>query len=146
MEKKRLFGMTIEELRNAVTELAMPKFTATQIADWIYKKGAESIEQITNLSAKNKALLSEHYEIGRRAPFSSVTSSDGTKKYLYQIGEKYIETVYIPDKDRATLCVSCQVGCKMNCKFCMTGKQGFTQHLTTNEILNQIQSLSLIHI
>lgn len=133
--------MTIEELRNAVTELAMPKFTATQIADWMYKKGADNIEQITNLSAKNKALLSEYYEIGRRAPFSSVTSSDGTKKYLYLIGEKYIETVYIPDKDRATLCVSCQVGCKMNCKFCMTGKQGFTQHLTTNEILNQIQTI-----
>ena len=72
MEKKRLFGMTIEELRNVVAELAMPKFTATQIADWMYKKGAESIEQITNLSAKNKALLAEHYEIGRRAPFSSV--------------------------------------------------------------------------
>lgn len=141
MEKKRLFGMTIDELRNVVADLAMPKFTATQIADWMYKKGAEDIEQITNLSAKNKALLSEHYEIGRRAPFSSVTSSDGTKKYLFQIGEKYIETVYIPDKERATLCVSCQVGCKMNCKFCMTGKQGFTQHLTTNEILNQIQSI-----
>ena len=141
MEKKRLFGMTIEELRNAVTELAMPKFTATQIADWIYKKGAESIEQITNLSAKNKALLSEHYEIGRRAPFSSVTSSDGTKKYLYQIGEKYIETVYIPDKDRATLCVSCQVGCKMNCKFCMTGTLGFHGHLDAGDILNQIFSI-----
>ena len=72
----------------------------------------------------------------------AMSSVDGTIKYLYQVGENsFVEAVYIPDGERATLCVSSQVGCKMNCKFCMTGKQGFTTNLSANQILNQIISL-----
>jgi 23S rRNA (adenine2503-C2)-methyltransferase len=97
---------------------------------------------MTNISLKHREALKEKFCVGRQAPVDSMRSVDGTVKYLYQVGENhFVESVYIPDNDRATLCVSSQVGCKMNCKFCMTGKQGFTQSLTANQILNQIISL-----
>ena len=97
---------------------------------------------MTNLSTKNRALLSESFEIGASAPVDSMHSVDGTIKYLYQtVDHQYIESVYIPDGDRATLCVSSQIGCKMGCKFCMTGRQGFHGHLSVSDILNQIYSL-----
>jgi len=80
--------------------------------------------------------------VGGEAPVDAMRSVDGTVKYLYRVGEgHYVEAVYIPEEDRATLCVSSQVGCKMNCKFCMTGKQGFTGNLTAGQIINQINSL-----
>jgi 23S rRNA (adenine2503-C2)-methyltransferase len=97
---------------------------------------------MTNLSLKHRTLLNELYEVGATAPMHAMSSVDGTIKYLYQVGENsFVEAVYIPDGERATLCVSSQVGCKMNCKFCMTGKQGFTTNLSSNQILNQIISL-----
>lgn len=97
---------------------------------------------MTNLSLRHRALLKEIYEVGCEVPVDAMRSVDGTVKYLYRAGEgHYVEAVYIPDEDRATLCVSSQVGCKMNCKFCMTGKQGFTANLTANQIINQINSL-----
>jgi 23S rRNA (adenine2503-C2)-methyltransferase len=87
-------------------------------------------------------LLAAGYEIGLDSPESVSESSDGTKKYLYKVLKgKFIETAYIPDTDRATICVSSQAGCKMGCIFCMTGKQGFQGNLTSNEILNQFRSL-----
>lgn len=140
--KERLFGMTLSELQNVAQTLSFPKFVAKQIADWLYKKGIDSIEQMSNISQKNRNLLSQSYEVGKVKPASEWISIDGTKKYLFEVGQKNaIESVYIPEDDRATLCVSCQVGCKMNCEFCMTGKQGFSANLTTNEILNQIASI-----
>jgi 23S rRNA (adenine2503-C2)-methyltransferase len=142
MNKISLVGKTLEELKTVVSEMGMPAFTAKQLAEWLYKKRAFTIDEMTNISAKNRASLSEKYEVGRTAPVQAAESSDGTKKYLFKTGEgNFIESVYIPDEDRATLCVSSQVGCKMDCKFCMTGKQGFTAQLTTNEILNQIMSI-----
>jgi len=97
---------------------------------------------MTNLSLKHRELLKDVFETGADAPVDAMRSTDGTVKYLYRAGEKnFIESVYIPDEGRATLCVSSQVGCKMNCKFCMTGKQGFTANLTASQILNQIHSL-----
>jgi 23S rRNA (adenine2503-C2)-methyltransferase len=97
---------------------------------------------MTNLSLKHRRLLDEVAEVGCTAPTSRVESTDGTVKYLYKIGEAgYVEAVFIPDGERATLCVSSQVGCKMNCLFCMTGKQGFSGNLTAGQIINQIQSL-----
>lgn len=97
---------------------------------------------MTNLSLKHREALGAEYEVGGIPPVEAMHSVDGTIKYLFQVGEKnFVEAVYIPDDDRATLCVSSQVGCKMNCKFCMTGKQGFTANLTANQILNQISSL-----
>jgi 23S rRNA (adenine2503-C2)-methyltransferase len=97
---------------------------------------------MTNLSKKMRDTLSVDYEIGLSAPVNTAESSDGTKKYLYKVlNDKYIETAYIPDEERATICVSSQAGCKMGCVFCMTGKQGFQGNLSSNEILNQFRSL-----
>jgi 23S rRNA (adenine2503-C2)-methyltransferase len=142
MNKISLVGKTLDELKTVVSELGMPAFTAKQLSEWIYKKRAFSIDEMTNVSAKNRGALNEKYEIGRTLPVQVAESEDGTKKYLFKTeAGHFIETVYIPDEDRATLCVSSQVGCKMDCMFCMTGKQGFTAQLTTAEILNQIMSI-----
>lgn len=137
-----LLGKTLDELKTLVAELGMPKFTADQLASWMYEKKVASIDEMTNLSLKNRELLKENYEVGASAPVHEMRSVDGTVKYLFRTPEgDYIESVYIPDDDRATLCVSSQVGCKMNCKFCMTGKQGYTASLTAAQILNQIYSI-----
>ena len=141
-DKQSLLGMTLNELNEAVRELGMPAFTGGQIARWLYVQHAHSIEEMTNLSKNNRARLAERYRIGCADPIDAQHSDDGTIKYLFPtVNGKFVETVYIPDNDRATLCVSCQVGCKMNCLFCQTGKQGFEGNLTTGDILNQVYSL-----
>lgn len=137
-----LLGKTLSEIQGIVHGLGMPGFTAKQIVAWLYDKKVFSIDDMTNLSLKNRERLKENYEIGATAPIHEMRSVDGTVKYLFCTPEgDYIESVYIPDEDRATLCVSSQVGCKMNCKFCMTGKQGYTNSLTPTQILNQIYSI-----
>src|SRR5665647_424513 len=142
MSKIALLGKTIDELKLIVSELGMPTFTAKQISEWLYKKRAFSIDDMTNISVKNRLALAENHELGRNLPIKTVESTDGTKKYLFKTAEgHFVETVYIPEDDRSTLCVSSQVGCKMGCKFCMTGKQGFVAQLTSTEILNQILSI-----
>ncbi|MBK7628313.1 MAG: 23S rRNA (adenine(2503)-C(2))-methyltransferase RlmN [Bacteroidales bacterium] len=142
MQKERLYGKTLNELIAVAKRVGLPGFTARQMADWLYKKEIQSIEEMTNLSKKTREQLSADYEIGLYPPVSSSESTDGTKKYLYKVlNDKYIETAYIPDTERATICVSSQSGCKMGCVFCMTGKQGFQGNLTSNEILNQFRSL-----
>lgn len=142
MEKKPLIGMTLEALRSLVTELKMPGFTAGQIAKWLYDKRVESIDEMTNLSVKNRALLSQTHEVGRRAPIAEARSTDGTVKYLFAgLGGRDIEAVYIPDGDRATLCVSSQAGCRMGCKFCMTGRGGYQGSLSASAIINQVLSI-----
>ena len=142
MNKQPLLGMTLSELQDISRNLGMPKFTAKQIAAWIYDKKVVSIDEMTNLSLKQREKLNEEYEIGASSPIEAMRSVDGTIKYLFRTPDNnFIESVYIPDDDRATLCVSSQVGCKMNCKFCMTGKQGFTANLNANQIINQIYSI-----
>ncbi|HPE55077.1 MAG TPA: 23S rRNA (adenine(2503)-C(2))-methyltransferase RlmN [Bacteroidales bacterium] len=142
MEKEILFGKTLDQLKQVVLELGLPAFTAKQLADWLYKKEVTSFEDMTNLSKNARHLLSEKYEVGLVAPSSVSVSTDGTKKYLYPVKNKqFIEAAYIPDRDRATLCVSSQVGCRMGCRFCMTARQGFQSNLTAGEIVNQIRSL-----
>lgn len=149
--KQILLGRTLEELTDLVTSLGMPRFTGKQIAQWLYDKRVTSIDEMTNLSKANRALLSEQYTVGRTTPVMNQLSQDGTRKYLFQVATGgLIEAVFIPDKDRATLCISSQVGCKMDCLFCMTGKQGFKGNLSTGEIINQVlsveESLSLTNI
>ena len=142
MQKTMLLGLTVAELQTVVKRLGMPAFAAKQIASWLYDKKVLSIDEMTNLSLKHRELLKELYEVGAQPPVEAMRSVDGTVKYLYRVGEgHFVEAVYIPDEDRATLCVSSQVGCKMNCRFCMTGKQGFKAHLSAGQILNQIHSL-----
>ena len=140
--KISLLGMTLPELREVAKQMGMPVFTAKQMAEWLYRKQVTDIDGMTNISVKNRNLLKERYQVGCSAPVECQRSVDGTAKYLYRTSEGgYVETVYIPDADRATLCVSSQVGCRMNCRFCMTGKQGFAGHLSVTDILNQIYSL-----
>jgi 23S rRNA (adenine2503-C2)-methyltransferase len=142
MQKEKLYGKTLNELIAVTKRIGLPGFAARQMADWLYKKEISSIDQMTNLSKKMRETLSADYEIGLAEPVKSAESSDGTKKYLYKVlNDKFIETAYIPDEDRATICVSSQAGCKMGCIFCMTGKQGFQGNLSANEILNQFRSL-----
>ena len=142
-EKKVLMGMTLDDLKVVAAELGMPKFTASQMAKWIYQQHVRDIDEMTNISKANREKLKEHYDIGAMEPIDCQKSKDGTIKYLFPVSieGKFVETVYIPDNDRATLCASCQVGCKMNCLFCQTGKQGFEGNLTAADILNQIYAL-----
>lgn len=141
-EKKILMGMDINELKTAVDELGMPRFTAGQIAKWMYQHHITDIEQMTNISKANRERLAGVFAIGAMPPIDMQRSVDGTIKYLFPTHSgKFVETVYIPDGERATLCVSSQVGCKMNCLFCQTGKQGFEGNLTAGDIINQIYSL-----
>lgn len=140
--KTPLLGMTLAELKEVAKSLGMPAFTGGQMAKWIYSSRVKSIEGMTNISKANREKLAETYCIGIMEPLDAQYSVDGTIKYLFPTASgKFVETVFIPDKDRATLCVSCQVGCKMNCLFCQTGKQGFEGSLTAADILNQIYSL-----
>lgn len=142
VDKRQLLGMTLEELKGVASEVSLPAYAAKQMADWIYKKKITRISEMTNIAVAKRALLEDSFEIGVYPPSEYQKSKDGTIKYLYAAGPgRFVESVYIPTDDRATLCVSSQVGCKMNCLFCMTGKQGFTANLTANQILNQIQSL-----
>ena len=139
---KPLLGMTEDELRQAAKELGMPAFTGGQIAKWLYSNHVSSIDEMTNISKRNREVLAAHYTVGTMPHIDAQHSKDGTIKYLFPVASgKFVETVFIPEKDRATLCVSCQVGCKMNCLFCQTGKQGFEGSLTAADILNQIYSL-----
>lgn len=156
--KKKLLGKTPEELRKIVLEEGLPGFTAGQIAQWIYQKRARSIDEMTNISKSGRQKLSEKYETGV-IPYTGLqVSRDGTKKYLFPVRctlksglgvaddclaeestleSGAVEAVMIPDGGRATLCVSSQSGCRMGCKFCMTGRQGFHGHLSVADILSQ---------
>ena len=133
--QESLFGKTLEGLSSAVRDLGLPGYTAKQLSDWLYKKDALSFDEMTNLSKKARAQIASTYNLGTQAPIDVQESVDGTKKYLFPaLPGKYIETAYIPDGKRSTLCVSSQVGCKMGCLFCMTGKQGFQGNLSAGEI------------
>jgi len=142
ISKEKLFGKTLSELQFIVTDLGLPRFTAGQIADWLYKKNIVTIDEMSNLSKNARFILNEHFIFGLNASSKVQVSVDGTKKYLFPAGKhKFIEAAYIPDDGRKTLCVSSQVGCKMGCLFCMTGKQGFQANLSAGEIVNQVRSL-----
>lgn len=145
--KPALLGKTLAELQEVALSVGLQKFAGKQLAEWLYERRAISFDDMTNISLKGRQALAEQYTIGRHEPVAEAVSTDGTKKYLFQLngnetkGNVYIESVYIPDNDRATLCVSTQAGCKMGCKFCMTGTLGFHGHLSATEILNQIFSI-----
>ena len=123
-------------------EVGLPRFAGKQLAEWLYVRRVTSFDEMTNISLKGREALRARYQIGRHEPIAQAQSVDGTIKYLFEvhIGEtkQYIETVYLPEDDRATLCVSTQAGCKMGCRFCMTGTLGFHGQLSATEILNQV--------
>lgn len=137
--KKWLLGRTPQEISKITDNLSLPSFSAKQITNWLYVKKVSSIEQMTNLSKSAREALSLDYEVGGFSPIEDSLSIDGTRKYLFpSLGGANIEAVMIPDRERATLCISSQVGCKMGCKFCMTGRMGFSSNLTAGEIISQI--------
>lgn len=136
-----LFGKTLEELNIIVAELGLPAFTALQIAQWLYKNPVDEFDQMTNLSRHIRQLLNDKYKIGISAPVSTAISQDGTRKYLFSSRNRTVETAWIPEESRSTLCVSTQVGCRRACRFCMTARQGFQGNLSTGEILNQYRSV-----
>lgn len=131
-------GKNLQELKDVCKVLSLPQFAGGQIAQWLYKKRVTTFNEMTNLSLSSRQKLSENYDIGFVQPAEAAVSKDGTKKYLfpYHTGT-FIEAVMIPDEERVTLCVSSQAGCRMGCKFCMTGRQGFKGNLDASEILSQ---------
>ena len=133
-----LLGKTLSELQDIALSIGLQKFAGKQLAEWLYVKRATSFDQMSNISLKGREALKARYTIGRHAPVREAVSQDGTRKYLFAVGDQFIESVYIPEEDRATLCVSSQVGCKMGCKFCMTGTLGFHGQLSAADVLNQI--------
>ena len=156
--KIKLLGKNLDELKRIVAAEGLPGFTAKQIAQWLYVKKVKSIDEMTNLSKAARAQLSEKYEVGLIEYAGLQISSDGTKKYLFPVNCTHrrglnlasdgkipeeeleasaVEAVMIPDADRATLCVSSQAGCRMGCKFCMTGRQGFHGQLSAADIISQ---------
>lgn len=137
-----LFGLTLGQLQELCSAEGMPRFAAGQICDWLYHKRVESIDAMTNLSLKARARLNQIAIVRRSSPVRCQLSKDGTKKYLFEVlGTQCVEAVFIPDGDRATLCISCQAGCRMGCRFCVTGQQGFHGSLGADDILNQIFSI-----
>lgn len=141
-EKINIFGFTMQEIREISDKHGFPAYTSGQIADWLYRKGAKTFEEMSNLPKATRQLLVEECFIGIAGHSDVQVSGDGTRKYLFPVkSDKYIEAVFIPETNRSTLCISSQVGCKMGCTFCMTGKQGFHGNLSPGEILNQIYSL-----
>ena len=142
IEKTALFGKTLSELQDIVKTLSLPQYTAQQIADWLYKKEVSSIDDFSNIAKKIRESLKEKYIFGLQKYTQEQKSIDGTKKYLFPTSKgQSIETAMIPSDNRHTICVSTQVGCKMNCAFCFTGKQGFQSQLSSGEILNQFRSI-----
>lgn len=152
-----LLGKTLSELQEVALNVGLQKFAGKQLAQWLYVQRVRSIDEMTNISLKGREALKARYTVGRHAPVREAVSVDGTRKYLFAVENKkseienqkslnYIESVYIPEEDRATLCVSTQAGCKMGCRFCMTGTLGFHGQLPASEILNQIFEIDQLAI
>ncbi len=140
--KHTLYGMTLAQLQTLCEEEHLPRFAAKQIANWLYVKRVSSIDEMTNLSKASREALAARYTLGLEPPLRESVSVDGTKKYLFRTRQgEYIESAYIPDGERATLCVSSQAGCRMGCKFCATARQGLQHSLSAGEIINQIFSI-----
>ncbi len=141
-----LLGKTLSELQDIALSVGLQRFAGKQLAEWLYIRRVTSFDEMTNISLKGREALKAQYAIGRHAPVREAVSVDGTRKYLFAVGDQFIESVYIPEEDRATLCVSTQMGCKMGCKFCMTGTLGFHGHLSPAEIINQIFEIDQLAI
>lgn len=142
MERFQLLGKGLEEIKSWVVSQGLKPYVAIQLIDWIYLKRVHGFAGMTNLSKKTREILDKNAELYYSEPVQTSISSDGTKKYLFRtLNGSFIESVYIPESDRATLCISSQVGCKMGCEFCMTGRMGFISNLKSYEILNQILAI-----
>ena len=141
---EKLLGKNPSQLKEIALAAGLPGFTGNQLAQWIYGKRVRTLGEMTNLSKTGRERLSGSCEVGVARPLGAAVSSDGTKKYLFPVNgnpDNAVEAVMIPDGDRKTLCVSSQAGCKMGCKFCMTGRQGFHGNLSAADILSQFLAI-----
>jgi 23S rRNA (adenine2503-C2)-methyltransferase len=137
--KTNLLGLSVSKLGDFFEQLGEKRFRATQMVKWIHQMGEQDFDQMTNLSKSLREKLHETAEIRLPEVVNCQDSSDGTRKWLIKVaGGSCIEMVYIPEKDRGTLCVSSQIGCALDCSFCATGKQGFNRDLSTAEIIGQL--------
>lgn len=143
-KKVNLMNLTRAQMREFFAELGEKPFRADQLVKWIYHFGEDNFDNMTNLNKKLREKLKSVAEI--KAPEVAVEqrSADGTIKWAMQVGDQQVETVYIPEADRATLCVSSQVGCALACTFCSTAQQGFNRNLTVSEIIGQVWRASKI--
>ncbi len=142
-DKTNLVGLTRDQLREALLAIGTPekqvKMRVGQIWQWIYQKGVRTFADMTNLAKDYRATLEQHFVIELPEVVSRQVSDDGTRKYLVRIaGGHEVETVYIPEEDRGTLCISSQVGCTLTCSFCHTGTQKLVRNLTAGEIIGQV--------
>lgn len=137
-----LLDLSSEAVTELVQDLGWPRYRAGQILRWLYRQRARSIEQMTDLSKTDRDRLTTVATVSRLSqPFSNC-STDGTTKYLFRVaGESQIESVLIPEGDRLTLCVSTQVGCTLDCRFCLTGRMGLVRNLKASEIVDQVLSV-----
>jgi 23S rRNA (adenine2503-C2)-methyltransferase len=139
VDKKNLLGCNLDELSNFFISLGEKPYRAAQVLQWIHHFGCRDFDSMTNLSKKLRSALTEHAEIVLPECITTQKSADGTYKWLLKLAcGNSIETVFIPEKTRGTLCVSSQVGCGLNCSFCATAKQGFNRNLTSSEIIAQV--------
>lgn len=143
-KKINLMDLTRQQMREFFKELGEKPFRADQLVKWIYHFGEDNFDNMTNINKKLREKLKAVAEI--KAPEVAVEqrSADGTIKWAMQVGKQQVETVYIPEADRATLCVSSQVGCSLACTFCSTAQQGFNRNLTVSEIIGQVWRASKI--
>ena len=138
-EKTNLLGLSASRIGDFLESLGEKRFRGIQILKWIHQQGVTDIDEMTNISKALRASLSEVAEIALPEVVSVQDSVDGTRKWLIRMdGGSCIEMVYIPERDRGTLCVSSQIGCALDCSFCATGKQGFNRDLTASEIIGQL--------
>ena len=138
-EKVNLMGMSQEKLEAFFESLGEKRFRAKQVLKWIYQCGETDFQNMTNISRALRETLEKKAEIVLPEVIEQYDSKDGTRKFLIKVsGDNVVETVFIPENDRGTLCVSSQVGCSLDCSFCATGKQGFNRNLTAAEIIGQV--------
>ena len=139
MKKVNLAGLTLTKLEDFFSSLGHKKFRAVQLIKWIHQEGELDFARMTNLSKALREELAANCEIRLPQIVTCEESQDGTKKWLVRVeGGSCIEMVYIPERERGTLCISSQVGCSLDCSFCATGKQGFHRDLTSAEIIGQL--------
>ena len=145
-----LLGKSLLELQSVAQALGLPRYAGKQLAEWLYVRRVTSFDEMTNISVNGRNALRASYSVGRHAPIAHAESIDGTQKYLFEVlignQTQYIETVYLPEDERATICISTQAGCKMGCRFCMTGTLGFHGQLSAADILNQIFTIQQLAV
>jgi len=137
--KTNLLGLTKAEIKSLLNKINLPNFRASQIWNWIYRSGTIDFNEMTNISKDLRSLLSQNFNIWRPKISSTHQSQDGTIKWLLKLDDgNEVETVWIPDEERGTLCISSQVGCTLTCKFCHTGTQRLVRNLSSSEIVGQV--------